>query len=105
WPARTSSPSPRPWSRRGVPPPRVPDNYYDDLAARTDLAPAQRERMRRLGVLYDSEPGGGEFLHLYTPLLDGRLFFEVAQRIGGYQGYGAANTTVRMTAHREGSHA
>lgn len=88
----------------GVPPLHVPDNYYDDLAARTDLSPAQRERMRGLGILYDREPGRGEFLHLYTPLVDGRLFFEVTQRIDGYQGYGAANTTVRMTAHREGSH-
>lgn len=87
----------------GVSPLRVPDNYYDDLAARTDLPPAQRERMRRLGILYDHDPQGGEFLHLYTPLLDGRLFFEVVQRVDGYQGYGAANTTIRMTAHREGS--
>lgn len=83
----------------GEPPIRVPDNHYDDLAARTDLSPARCELMRGLGILYDSD-GAGEFLHLYTPLLDGRLFFEVVQRINGYEGYGAVNTPVRMAAHR-----
>jgi 4-hydroxyphenylpyruvate dioxygenase len=28
------------------------------------------------------------------------LFFEVLERRGGYQGYGAANSPVRMAAHR-----
>jgi 4-hydroxyphenylpyruvate dioxygenase len=83
----------------GEPPLRITDNHYDDLAARTDLSPARIELMRGLGVLYDRD-GAGEFLHLYTPLLDGRLFFEVVQRVNGYEGYGAANTPVRMAAHR-----
>ncbi|WP_017586058.1 sugar phosphate isomerase/epimerase and 4-hydroxyphenylpyruvate domain-containing protein [Nocardiopsis ganjiahuensis] len=83
----------------GEPPIRVSDNYYDDLAARTGLSPARCELMRGLGLLYDSD-GAGEFLHLYSPLLDGRLFFEVVQRIDGYEGYGAVNTHVRMAAHR-----
>ncbi|MUL41763.1 sugar phosphate isomerase/epimerase and 4-hydroxyphenylpyruvate domain-containing protein [Streptomonospora sp. PA3] len=83
----------------GVGPLPIPDNYYADLAARTDLAPAMRERMRANGILYDSA-GAGEFFHFYTPMLDNRLFFEVVQRTGGYQGYGAANTPIRMAAHR-----
>ncbi|WP_017582360.1 sugar phosphate isomerase/epimerase and 4-hydroxyphenylpyruvate domain-containing protein [Nocardiopsis valliformis] len=85
----------------GEPPLGVPDNYYDDLAARTDLSPARCELMRGLGILYDRD-GDGEFLHLYSPLLDGRLFFEVVQRVNGYEGYGAVNTHVRMAAHRSG---
>ncbi|MFE9243457.1 TIM barrel protein [Nocardiopsis sp. NPDC006938] len=85
----------------GEPPIRVPDNHYDDLAARTDLSPARIALMRDLGILHDSD-GAGEFWHLYTPLLGGRLFFEVVQRVNGYEGYGAANTPVRMAAHRAG---
>ncbi|WP_017547087.1 bifunctional sugar phosphate isomerase/epimerase/4-hydroxyphenylpyruvate dioxygenase family protein [Nocardiopsis prasina] len=83
----------------GEPPIRVPDNHYDDLAARSDLSPARLALMRGLGILHDTD-GAGEFWHLYTPLLGGRLFFEVVQRVNGYEGYGAANTAVRMAAHR-----
>lgn len=83
----------------GVAPLSIPDNYYDDLAARTDLRPDTRERMREGGILYD-RTDDGEFLHFYTPTVDGRLFFEVVQRVGGYDGYGAANGTVRLAAQR-----
>ncbi|MFJ9558134.1 bifunctional sugar phosphate isomerase/epimerase/4-hydroxyphenylpyruvate dioxygenase family protein [Nocardiopsis sp. NPDC101807] len=83
----------------GVAPLAIPDNYYDDLACRTDLRPDTRERMREGGILHDRSEEG-EFLHFYTPTVDGRLFFEVVQRVGGYQGYGAANGTVRMAAQR-----
>ncbi|MDT0331229.1 sugar phosphate isomerase/epimerase and 4-hydroxyphenylpyruvate domain-containing protein [Nocardiopsis lambiniae] len=87
----------------GLPLMPVPDNYHDDLAARTDLPPHRREQMRRLDILHDHDPdGGGGFLHFFTPLLDGHLFFEVVQRVDGYQGYGARNTPVRMTVHRTG---
>jgi 4-hydroxyphenylpyruvate dioxygenase len=76
----------------------VPGNYYDDLAARFDLDPAQAGQMRELGVLYDRDSCGGEFFHFYTVLLGRRLFFEIVQRDGGYDGYGAPNTPVRMAA-------
>ena len=42
----------------------------------------------------------GEFLHFYTEVLGGRVFFEVVQRIGGYAGYGEVNAPIRMAAHR-----
>ncbi|MEV6155247.1 TIM barrel protein [Nonomuraea sp. NPDC052129] len=76
----------------------VPANYYDDLAARYDVPPELRE----LGLLYDRDEHG-EFLHLYT-ITAGRVFFELVQRVGGYQGYGAANAPVRLAAQhaREG---
>ena len=61
---------------RGVAPLAIPANYYDDLAARSELEPGLIDAMRDLGVLYDRD-AGGEFLHFYTPLVGGRLFFEV----------------------------
>jgi 4-hydroxyphenylpyruvate dioxygenase len=75
----------------------IPDNYYEDLDAR--LAPSLLADMRALGVLYDRD-AEGEFLHFYTAILGGRVFFEVVQRIGGYAGYGELNAPVRMAAHR-----
>jgi 3-dehydroshikimate dehydratase len=51
-------------------------------------------------VLYD-RADHGEFLHFYTRMLGSRLFFEVVQRVGDYDGYGAANAPVRMAAQLE----
>jgi 4-hydroxyphenylpyruvate dioxygenase len=84
---------------RGVTALAIPANYYDDLAARSDLEPDLIDAMRDLGVLYDRD-AGGEFLHFYTPIVGGRLFFEVVERRAGYAGYGAANSPVRMAAQR-----
>jgi 4-hydroxyphenylpyruvate dioxygenase len=81
----------------GVPLLGIPDNYYDDLAARTDLDDELVETFRDLGVLYDAEPTG-EFLHFFTEMVGGRLFFEVVERRGSYGGYGAANSAVRLSA-------
>jgi 4-hydroxyphenylpyruvate dioxygenase len=89
----------RQMAARGVPPQPIPGNYYDDLAARTDLDPALVETLRELSVLHDRD-ARGELLHFYTPVVGGRLFFEVLQRLGGYDGYGAANAPVRMAAQR-----
>jgi 4-hydroxyphenylpyruvate dioxygenase len=83
----------------GVRPLPIPGNYYDDLAARYDIDGQRLEALRELDILYDRS-GRGEFLHFYTPTVDGRLFFEVVQRRGGYAGYGAANAPVRMAAQR-----
>jgi 4-hydroxyphenylpyruvate dioxygenase len=85
---------------RGTPPLRIPGNYYDDLAARTDLEPETVDALRDAGLLHDRD-AHGDLLHCYTPLLGGRLFLEVVERRGGYDGYGAANSPVRMAAQRE----
>jgi 4-hydroxyphenylpyruvate dioxygenase len=82
---------------RGVPLLAIPDNYYDDLAARTDLADDLLEELRGLGVLYDAD-ASGELLHFFTEMVGDRLFFEVVERRGGYDGYGAANSPVRLSA-------
>ena len=50
----------------------IPDNYYDDLATRFDIAPDLLARMRALGVLYDRVKDG-EFFHIYTRHLPGPL--------------------------------
>jgi 4-hydroxyphenylpyruvate dioxygenase len=76
----------------------VPDNYYDDLVARFDLAPETVAQLHELGLLYDREVGG-EFVHFYTATV-GEVFFEVVQRRGGYDGYGAANAPIRLAAQR-----
>jgi 4-hydroxyphenylpyruvate dioxygenase len=81
----------------------IPNNYYEDLAARLDLDPGLLSAMRALDVLYDSDQTGGEFLHFYTQTTGGRLFFEVVERRGGYAGYGAANAPMRMAAQRAAS--
>jgi 4-hydroxyphenylpyruvate dioxygenase len=85
---------------RGVPLLPVPDNYYDDLAARMDVERALLEELRELGVLYDRTPDGAELLHFYTARIGGRVFFEVLERRDGYGGYGALNSPVRMAAQR-----
>lgn len=77
----------------------VPANYYDDLDARLAPPPELLAALRELDVLLDRD-AHGEFLHFYTAVLGGRVFFEVVQRIGGYAGYGEANAAVRMAAHR-----
>jgi 4-hydroxyphenylpyruvate dioxygenase len=77
----------------------IPANYYDDLDARLAIPDDQLSSMRDLGILYDRDQNG-EFLHFYTLMLGGRVFFEVVQRVGGYSGYGEVNAPVRMAAHR-----
>jgi 4-hydroxyphenylpyruvate dioxygenase len=75
----------------------IPANYYDDLEARHEVDP----ELRHLGVLYDRDEHGGEFLHLYT-ITVGRVFFEIVQRTGGYHGYGAANAPIRLAVQHAG---
>ncbi|MPZ94919.1 MAG: TIM barrel protein [Propionibacteriales bacterium] len=82
---------------RGLRPLPIPGNYYDDLVARFDLPTWQVVEMQELGVLYDRDDEGGDFTHFYTETI-GSVFFEVVQRRGGYDGYGAANAAVRLAA-------
>ena len=79
----------------GAPLLMFPDGYYDDLQARLGLDAALLDRLRRLGVLYDRD-GEGELFHVYTPLVAGRFYVELLERRGGYAGFGAANTPVRL---------
>jgi 4-hydroxyphenylpyruvate dioxygenase len=84
---------------RGAPLLRIPDNYYDDLLARTHLEPEMVERMRDLCVLYDAADDG-ELFHVYTETVGPGLCLEILERRGAYDGYGAANSPVRIAAQR-----
>ncbi|ROO87188.1 4-hydroxyphenylpyruvate dioxygenase [Actinocorallia herbida] len=75
----------------------IPGNYYEDLAARTDLPASTLTTMRDHGILYDRS-GEAEFFHLYTTTAGRSLFFEVVQRVGSYTGYGAPNAPIRRAA-------
>ncbi|GAA4779720.1 sugar phosphate isomerase/epimerase and 4-hydroxyphenylpyruvate domain-containing protein [Microbacterium gilvum] len=77
----------------------VPDNYYEDLAARCALPDDLLSTLRELDLLYDTD-GDGAFLHFYTATV-GRMFFEVVERQGGYDGFGAPNAAVRLAAQFE----
>ena len=63
----------------------------DRARARHDRAHARARRPLRAGE-------GGELLHFYTAMAGPSLFFEVLERRGGYDGYGASNSPVRMAA-------
>lgn len=75
----------------------IPGNYYEDIEARWGLDDGRLAMLRAHNILYDRDEAG-EFLHAYTDPFDDRFFFEIVQRIGGYQQYGAANASVRMAA-------
>ena len=81
----------------GAPVLPIPENYYDDLAARWGLDDAMLTDLQRHALLYDDD-GAGRFWHLYTAAFCERFFFEVVQRAGDYAGFGAANTPVRAAA-------
>jgi 4-hydroxyphenylpyruvate dioxygenase len=82
----------------------IPGNYYEDIEARWGLEPDRLAMLQSQNVLYDRDDAG-EFLHAYTDPFDDRFFFEIVQRIGDYQQYGAANASVRMAAQASATHA
>ena len=75
----------------------IPENYYDDLEAKTDLPPERIAAFRQHCILYDRD-GDGEYLQVYTRVFDDRFFFEIVERRRGYKGYGAANAPIRLAA-------
>lgn len=74
----------------------IPENYYDDIEAKWDLAPELSDRLRQHDILYDRE-GDAEYLQLYTPSFEDRFFFEIVER-RGYRGFGAPNAPIRLAA-------
>jgi 4-hydroxyphenylpyruvate dioxygenase len=78
----------------------IPENYYDDLEARTDLRDEEIARLRDNDILYDRE-GGAEYFQVYTrDLLQGGFFFEIVER-RAYQGFGAVNAPIRLAAQTQ----
>jgi 4-hydroxyphenylpyruvate dioxygenase len=74
----------------------IPENYYDDLEAKTDLSPERIERFRSHNILYDRD-GAAEYLQVYTRTFEERFFFEIVER-RGYRGFGAPNAAIRLAA-------
>jgi 4-hydroxyphenylpyruvate dioxygenase len=82
----------------GLPMLRIPANYYDELRNSRGVDPSVVDRIQALNILYDTDSRGGQFLHVYSAAFESRFFFEVVQRIGGYDRYGEINAPVRMAA-------
>ena len=74
----------------------IPENYYDDLEAKTGPPAEEIDRMRRLGILYDRDDEA-EYRQLYTRTLAEGFFFEIVER-RNYQGFGAVNAPIRLAA-------
>ena len=74
----------------------MPENYYDDLEARTDLPIERLDVLRANNILYDRDDSG-EFLQAYTTNIGGLFFFEIVER-RGYKGFGAVNAPIRLAA-------
>ena len=86
--------------RRGSPLLPVPDNYFDDLGAKYDLAPAFLDSLRQSGVMYECGVQGA-LLHVYSAPFEDRFEFEFVERRGGYELYGSTNSPVRLAALAE----
>ncbi len=78
----------------------ISPNYYDDLDARFGLDDVFLERLKSEGILYDRDDNGGEYFQLYSPFHGEGFFFEIVERRGGYNGYGAANAQFRIAAQK-----
>jgi 4-hydroxyphenylpyruvate dioxygenase len=82
----------------GFKPLAIPQNYYDDLAARFGLEEALIGRLRAGNILYDRDDDG-EFFQYYSGVLGEGFFFEVVER-RGYRGYGGPNAPFRIAAQK-----
>ena len=78
----------------------ISPNYYDDLLARLEIEPGLVERMRSMGILYDRSQGG-EYFHIYSSSFADHFFFEIVQRAGSYDAYGALNAPARMASQAQ----
>ena len=103
-PACSTSPSPPTTSSRrcsGCAPTAstmlpMPENYYDDLEARTDLS--RRAARRAARAQHPLRPRRGRRISpgLHRDFED-LFFFEIVER-RGYQGFGAVNASIRLAA-------
>jgi 4-hydroxyphenylpyruvate dioxygenase len=72
-------------------------NYYDDLAARFEMDASLLARMQALDILFDRTVNG-EYFHAYSESFAERFFFEIVQRVGTYDGFGAVNAPARLAS-------
>ena len=74
----------------------VPENYYDDLEAKSELSMELIDTLKAHNIFYDRE-GDAEYFQVYTATIEDRFFFEIVER-RGYHGYGAVNAPIRLAA-------
>ena len=78
----------------------IAPEYYDDLKHRFQLSDDLLTNLRAGHMLYDQE-GEAEYFQIYgVPIFNG-FFFEIVQRKGSYQGYGAHNAPIRLKAQAQ----
>ncbi|SOB78501.1 4-hydroxyphenylpyruvate dioxygenase [Sphingomonas guangdongensis] len=82
---------------RGLEPLPIAANYHDDVAARFGLGDAEAATLRHYGIMVDEEGPGRRYHQLYSRAFRRTFFFEFVDRTG-YDGYGAPNATIRLTA-------
>lgn len=80
----------------------IPANYYKDIGVRWGLEAELLEALQAHNILFDRDDSG-DFMHAYTDQFEDRFFFEIVQRIEGYQQYGAANAAVRLAVQAKRS--
>jgi len=77
----------------------IGSNYFEDVEARFGLDPALTAQLRAFNIMYD-EDADGSFFQFYSKGHPDRFFFEVVQRNGRYNGYGAPNAPYRTAAQK-----
>jgi 4-hydroxyphenylpyruvate dioxygenase len=80
----------------------IPENYYDDLEARTDLSAERLGILRKNDILYDRDETG-EYRQAYTHSFHDLFFFEIVER-RAYKGFGAVNASIRLAAQARQLH-
>jgi 4-hydroxyphenylpyruvate dioxygenase len=75
----------------------IPPSYYAETQALFGLSDALTEQLRQNDLLYDEDEAGAYFQLYSQPIFNG-FFFEIVQRRDGYNGYGARNAAVRLSA-------
>ena len=83
----------------GFAPLAISPNYFADIQARFGLDDAFVDTLKANNILYDRD-GEGEYFQLYSTLYGDGFFFEIVERRGGYNGYGAPNAQFRTAAQK-----
>ena len=78
----------------------VPQSYYEATQAKFKLEDAFIAALVDGHILYDVDAFGSYFQFYSKPIFDG-FFFEIVERRGGYEGYGARNAPMRLKAQNE----
>lgn len=91
--------SARTMAELGFKPLPMTGNYYKDIKARFAIEDSKIEDLKSFDILYD-EDDAGAFLQFYSRPFAGGFFFEIVQRVNGYDAYGAPNAPFRIAAQK-----